>query len=432
MNRMQTAFLPAALEIEATPPSPLGRALVGIIVAFFTLAFTWASVSEVEIVAVAGGRIIPSGHSKSVQPLEIGTVKAIHVDEGQPVRAGDVLVELDAVTARADVARLEQEADDAQDAVIRNRALADWIAAGVDQDEPAARDDDALLQRQRVEFQDRLRVLTEERGKRSAERNAAARRLEKLDALLPIVTRRAQDHKGLAEQKLLPEQQYLDAEQARLELYHEQAAQRDHIVELEAAVTELDARIGFTRSEFHRQVVERRLEAERRYVAASQELVKARHRAVARTLTAPVDGVVQQLTVRNPGAVVTPAQELMVIVPNGAVLEVEAILENRDIGFVTVGQRAAIKVDAFPFTRYGTIEGEIVDVSDDAIADDRRGLVYRMRVRMERSAMDVEGRNVGLGPGMTVTVEVQTGTRRLIEFFLSPLLRYQDESVRER
>jgi hemolysin D len=165
---------------------------------------------------------------------------------------------------------------------------------------------------------------------------------------------------------------------------------------------------------------------------AEQELIKARTRLRARTLVAPVAGVVQQLAVHSIGAIVTPAQQLMVIVPGNDRLEVEAMLENKDIGFVEVGQQAEIKVDTFPFTKYGTIEGEVLDLSNDAVADEAKGLVYKMRVSMKQDSLRVNGRQVTLSPGMTVTVESRTGTRRLIEFFLSPLLRYADESVRER
>ena len=147
---------------------------------------------------------------------------------------------------------------------------------------------------------------------------------------------------------------------------------------------------------------------------------------------APVDGSVQQLAVHNVGAIVTPAQELMIIVPRNEQLEVEAVLENKDVGFVAPGQRVEIKVDAFPFTRYGTIPGKVATLSGDAVADDRRGLVYAMRVRMEQMSMRVDGDLVPLTPGMSVTAEAITGTRRVIEYFLSPLLRYGNESIRER
>jgi hemolysin D len=141
---------------------------------------------------------------------------------------------------------------------------------------------------------------------------------------------------------------------------------------------------------------------------------------------------VQQLAVHNTGAVVTPAQVLMIIAPTDQRLEVEASLENKDIGFVEVGQQAEVKIDTFPFTKYGTIQGEVVDISHDAVADEQKGLVYKVRVLMKQGSLTVDGREVALTPGMAVTVESKTGTRRLIEFFLSPLLRYADESVRER
>jgi len=169
------------------------------------------------------------------------------------------------------------------------------------------------------------------------------------------------------------------------------------------------------------------------------------------TLTAPVDGTVQQLAIYTVGGVVTPAQQLMLIVPKGNSLEVEAFVQNKDIGFVNDNQKAEIKIETFPFTKYGTIHGTVLHVSNDAIqmesrqaqtndnkissADNRdkpSGLVYTARVQLNKSTMQVEGKTINLTPGMAVTVEIKTGKRRLIEYFLSPLLQYKDESLRER
>jgi len=428
-----TAFLPAALEILEAPPSPVGRAVLWSILGFFTLAVAWASVSMVDVVAVAKGHIIPSGHSKKVQPLELGTVTAIHVSEGQTVSAGDVLIELDPSRPRADAARWLTEREAAGQEMRRLRRLHGWLQRHESvSDQTLQAGDDPLLGQQWREFQGRIRVLERDQDRRRAELHSARQQLEKLKALLPIVTRRAKNQKALAEQKLLAEQQYLLTEQERLETFHELLAQRGRLAELDTAIDELDARIGAVESEFHREVLERLQEAERRLVVAEQEWIKADTRVKAQKIAAPVDGVVQQLAIHNVGAVVTPAQELMLIVPRGEALEVEAILENRDIGFVEVGQRVEVKIDTFPFTRYGTIGGEGIGLSTDAVTDAQKGLVYKMRVLMERSQIDVDGRRVNLGPGMATSVEAKTGTRRIIEYFLSPLLRYRDESVRER
>ncbi|MGB5465954.1 MAG: HlyD family type I secretion periplasmic adaptor subunit, partial [Sedimenticolaceae bacterium] len=340
-RRPETAFLPAALEIQETPPSPAGRAVLWLILAFFVSAVVWATLSEIDIVAVAQGRIVPSGHTKTVQPLEIGTVTAIRVAEGQRVAAGDVLIELDPRSAQADVERLRQERDSARREVACFRQLADWVQREEppDLEERQAQRDALLIHRWR-EFQDRLGVLERERERQLAERRIAQEQVNKLNAILPIVSGRAADQQGLARDKLLPEQQYLEAEQRRLETVYDLRVVQGRVAELDAAIHELDARVGFSRSEFHRQVLERLEAAERQQNIAEQELTKASTRASARTLTAPIDGVVQQLAVHTVGAVVTPAQELMVIVPQDGALEVEAVLENKDIGFVRIGQTA--------------------------------------------------------------------------------------------
>jgi hemolysin D len=173
-------------------------------------------------------------------------------------------------------------------------------------------------------------------------------------------------------------------------------------------------------------------DAEQKRVAFDQEELKADSRGRQMTLTAPVDGTVQQLAVHTIGGVVTPAQALMVIVPKDNPLEVEAVLENKDIGFVSAGQEAEIKVETFPFTRYGTIDGTVTQVSGDAVADEQKGLVFVARVTLAKSDIRVEEKTVPLQPGMAVTVEVKTGSRRVIEYFLSPLLRAGEESLRER
>jgi len=150
------------------------------------------------------------------------------------------------------------------------------------------------------------------------------------------------------------------------------------------------------------------------------------------TLTAPVDGTVQQLAVHTVGGVVTPAQALMIIVPKDEAVEVEAFVENKDIGFVNAGQEAQVKVETFPFTRYGTIPATVTQVANDAINDEKKGLLYTLRAKLSQATIRVEDKWVTLSPGMAVTVEVKTGRRRVIDYLLSPLLQYGDESLRER
>ena len=428
---LEHQFLPAVLEIQETPPSPLGRSIIWLIAVFFISTLIWALLGHIDIVAVASGKIIPNGHVKVIQSLEIGTVTAIHVKEGQHVNKGEGLIELDHHAVNAEIAQLTAEHRYAEQQIKRLR----WLAEQQKKNKPFKTPgewDDPVLQSQWQEYRDRLSTLQSEKNKHQAEHGAARQQAEKLAAILPIITQRSANEKTLVDKKMFPRQQYMETEQQRLSTHYDLKSQHNRVHELKQTLAEIDAQIRHTRSDFAKTNLEKAEEAAHKIQNIQQELIKAQTRKKAQQLIAPTDGIVQQLVIHTVGGIVTPAQELMVIVPQSAELEIEAYVENKDIGFVYEGQTAAIKLDAFPFTKYGTLDGKIVDLSDDAISDEDKGLIYKARVSLKQSVMQIEGKQVKLGPGMAVSVEIKTGQRRLIEFFLAPLLKYKDESIRER
>jgi hemolysin D len=206
-------------------------------------------------------------------------------------------------------------------------------------------------------------------------------------------------------------------------------------------------------AEFRRTLFDELAKAEQKAASVSQDLIRAEQRTRLQTLTSPVDGVVQQLAVHTVGGVVTPAQSLLAVVPAESRLEIEAMISNRDIGFVQAGQEAEIKVDTFNFTRYGLIHGRVTSVSQDAITRERpiekpgdrtpgaeaassepkgQELQYAARVSLDRTAMQVGDKLINLTPGMAVMVEIKTGTRTVLSYLLSPIMRYKQESLRER
>ena len=430
--RIEKAFLPAAIELERTPASPLGRTTMLVIIALFVLAIAWASIGRVDIVAVAPGTVIASGKSKKIQSLEIGQVAAIEVQEGQRVEQGQVLVQLDDAIALAELRRLDAALADSARDIERFETLLQWArkAGAVAETKPAMAD--MQLRDTWNEHVARVNVLHREKDRLIAEKASAAAQTAKLASILPIIERRAEDRRRLVDKQLLAENDYLKTEQRRLETRHDLRSQRSRVSELDATIAELEARAEVQTSEFTRNLVDEREKARRQRKSLRQERIKAQARLDATTIRSPIDGTVQQLAVHHRGAVVTPAQALMVLVPSGESLEVEAALENKDIGFVEVGQRVEVKIDAFPFTRYGLVEGRVIGLSSDAVVDERKGKVFTMRVELDQSGIEVNGDMVPLSPGMTVSVEAITGKRRLIEYVLSPLLRYRDESVRER
>ena len=436
-KKQELEFLPAVLEIQESPPSPLGRIMLWVFVAFFIIAIAWAIIGKIDIVAVAQGKIIPGDRIKVIQPLEIGTVRAIHVHEGQTVAQGDPLIELDATSSGADQQRLRSELMTAQLDAARLRALsatapeaAFTVAAHADRTQAALQKQ--MLRNQIEEQAARLSALDSAITQRQAEYATTQDTVAKLEATLPLITQRTQSLKNLADKKLAAENTWLELEQQRLEQHHDLATQRNRLKEITAAIASAEQQRRALHAEFKRTSLTELAKTEERITALHQELIKAQQRTTLQRLTAPVSGVVQQLAIHTVGGVVTPAQQLMVIVPNEHTLEVEALVQNKDIGFVYAGQAAEIKIETFPFTKYGIIDAQIRHISNDAIADEKLGLIYTARVLMKKSIINVDGKPVNLTPGMAVTVEIKTGKRRLIEYFLSPLLQYGQESVRER
>lgn len=441
-NKEDLEFLPAALEIQETPPLPMSRYILLAIMLFFTIAIIWASIGEVDIVGVAQGKIIPSGKVKIIQPLETGVVTNILVREGEKVEAGQPLVELDTTLTGADHESIKEQQLALKLDRARQLTILDTLNKTQTPDDhfielSEATPEQIRLQKERArsslnEYRAKIEALKDEQRQRQSERNAVSQRIEQLDATIPLISERAKSLEDMAKKNMVPRVQWLELEQERIEQVKERDVQNNNLASLAAAIANINQRLAVQKAEFESQVLTELADAENRIAAFEQEKVKAEKRFMLQKLAAPVSGKVHKLAIHTIGGVVTPAQELMHIVPDEDAIEVEAWLPNKDIGFVHEGQAAEVKVETFPFTKYGVIDGEVLNISNDAIPDEHLGLVYAMRVKMHKTIMRVEEKIINLSPGMAVTVEVNLGKRRLIEYLLSPLLRYKDESVRER
>ena len=436
----EAQFLPAALSLQETPVSPAPRVAMGLLIAFAAIALLWAIFGRIDVVATAQGKFVPSDRSKIIQPLEPATVRAIHVTDGQEVKAGDVLVELDATDALADQSRIGGDLTSAHLQTARARALLTALTSGHEPmldrfpDIAVARvsQEQRLLEGQYGEYQTKSARIEAYIAQKEAELRSTREIVNKLQQTLPIATQKAQDYKDLVDRNFMSKHGYLEREQTRIEMESDLATQKSRLAELEAAIREGRGQKAALVAETRRVALDSLNEAEQKLNTYRQEYVKADSRGRQAMLTAPVDGIVQQLAIHTVGGVVTEAQSLMVVVPREDSMEVEAFLENKDIGFVSPGQEAELKIETFPFTRYGTINARVTHVSLDAINDEKRGLIYAVRVLPERATIDVDGKVIRLTPGMAVTVEIKTSTRRVIEYFLSPLIQYKHESLRER
>jgi hemolysin D len=457
-DRDELAFLPAALEIVETPPSPVGRAIGATIIALFVLALGWASLGHVDIVATATGKIIPTGHSKVIQPFEAGVVRAIRVADGQDVNAGDVLIELDPTINDGETNHLSADFQSAQLDIARLRAALADTDDPIGAFHPPAAANPALIAMQRqfllaqiTEHKAKIAALDGQRAQKEAELATISATIDKLEAVIPTIQERVNIRKSLNEYG--SRLQYFEVLQQLTESQQERLVQTSHLREAQSAVAAIIETRSQTVAEYRRTLFGELTEAERKAAGLAADLSKAQQRTKLQLLTAPVSGMVQQLAAHTVGGVVTPAQTLMVIVPSDSHLEIEAMVSNHDIGFVHAGDDVEIKVDTFDFTRYGLLHGQVLSVSSDSIVRDAPGdksndkstgaantssepkgqeLTYAARISLDRTQMQVEDKLVNLSPGMAVTAEIKTGSRRIISYLLSPLMKYRQESLRER
>ncbi|MED5612606.1 HlyD family type I secretion periplasmic adaptor subunit [Janthinobacterium sp. P210005] len=412
LSEDEAAFLPAALALQERPVSPSLRFTARVLMLLVGCVVLWAVFGQVDIIVNAAGKIIPSGNTKTIASVDVAAVRALHVREGQAVKAGELLVELD---SRGPDAERDKAAGDAVAAALqmaRSRALiaavdavrAPKLAPPAEASAADVAAAQAHVDGQYANFRARLAHLDGE--------------IARYAQALPLAVQRAGDYQALAATRDVAEHAWLEKEQARIDLAGQLASAR----------SERAALVAQTRKDAYDALAE----GARGAAASDQDARRASARGSLLRLTAPVDGTVQQLKLHTVGGVVPAAQALMQIVPRQGRLEIDAMLENRDAGFVQAGQAVAIKVDAFDYTKYGTVPAVVSSVSRDAIEDEKKGLVYAVRITLRQPAIAVDGRLVPLSAGMAVRAEIRTGTRRVIEYVLSPLVQHQKEALHER
>ncbi len=429
-NTDEAQFLPAALALQEQPVSSTLRWTAWLLMLMVVMVIGWAIMGRIDIIVNSPGKIIPSGYIKTIASVDVAAVTALHVEEGQTVHAGDLLIELDTTATDAEHDKAQSNANIANLQIARSKALIDAVdhlhqpmlphVAGVNSKELAAEQSHLIGQYQ--DFRSKLDKI---------EANITQYRQD-----LSLATQQASDYKALAETHDVSDHAWLEKEQARIELDGK----------LTDAQHQRTALIASTKKDAYDALTDGTKQA----VSSNEDARRAGEHSRLLALRAPVDGTVQQLTVHTIGGVVQAAQPLMLIVPEQKQVEVEAYVENKDIGFIHEGQPAAVKIDAFEYTKYGTVPAVVTHVSRDAIEDGGRAptqnrqqdgaspdngfksLRYAVQITLDRNTMNIDGKTMTLSPGMSVNAEIKTGSRRIIDYILSPLQQHEHEALHER
>ncbi len=435
-------FLPAALSLQEKPLHPAPHYIVRGIIIFILLAFIWSYIGKIDVVATATGKIVPSGKSKIIQASDVSVIKKIYVEEGQAVKKGDLLIALDNKITQAEVDRLSNDLDMAKISLARADAMIDAIT---NKKKPVLSeiniqekhhgswlDAKEWLNGQYLELETTLAQADAIIEQRDAAIKSTRSSIARLKKSLPITRQLASDYESLVDYGYVAKHAWLEKEQTKLAQERELAILEAQVNEYVAAKKQAQSNRKNIIAQMLRSMHELKNQSAQVVKTNEEELKKADKRNQLMAITSPVDGTVQQLMMNTVGGVTKEAQVLMLIVPKDAPIEVEAKLENKDIGFVKVGQEVEVKIETFNFTKYGVVRGKILTISHDAIEDERLGSVYNARILLNDKSINIGNNTIPLSPGMSVRAEIKTDKRRIIEYFLSPLKQYVNESLGER
>lgn len=438
--------------IAKSQPEPLPGTVLRVLGLATAVLFAWLCIGEVDVIAQAPGRLVPATLLKSVQAAEPGEVRKVFVKEGDHVKKGQPLLELDTTQVAAELAALSSEAAALDLRVRRIRAeltsTALLLAPG---DDPVLfASAQSLLQTRRLAHQGLLAQEHAGLAKLRADHSTSAAVLAKLDASLSTYEQASRVHKELAELQLQPQLSALEKEREYLDRIKDVEAQRFAVQAAKSAIAQQEQRIAQVTNDYLKELRQEEAEAVPKLNRLRQELIKQKRKATLMVLSAPADGVVKELSVRSPGAVVTAGSMLLTLVPDKEKLLAEVWVRNEDAGFVDLGQKVQVKVAAYPFQKYGLLHGKVTRVSPDssetpvssAVATPSvwsqpaqtaaQPPVFKALVELDSQALAVDNKRFDLRAGMQVVAEVNQGRRTVLEYLLSPVKKAVFEAARER
>jgi len=423
-------FKPLLVEIEERPLNPLGRAIFWIVIAAILFTCLWMFFGEVDIVVTARGKVIPAGEVKTIQPLNAGVVRSILIQPGDYVSKGQVLMEIDPSDVDPELTSMQADHKQAELEIERINALLEDRAFNVSNEHYDA---------EVLRVQQEIYISEKERLKKQIQ--------VKQEGLAQLDERLAAEHKvaeqagymfGLLSEKFERLQKVKDIisrddyerTESEAKRYQTELKSSEHRVS--ALKKQTNQEIAYIEAEYRNRLLAELAEKKQRYLYLQAKIEKAEFISTRQQITAPVDGYISQLLFHTIGGVVTPAEKLAHIVPTNSPLLIKSYLLNKDAGFVAKDMVASIKIDTFNFQKYGTIKGKVIQVSRDSIEDEQLGLVYETYIAPDKNTLVIDGVETPISTGMSVTAEVKVGKRRIIEFFLYPLIKYLDEGVSVR
>lgn len=429
-------FKPILSEIEDSPVSPMGRFTFWLLVAIIITTITWLTVGEVDVVVTGRGKVVPEGQVKTLQPLDTGVITNILVQEGQTVKKGQVLMEIDTALTEPVLTSSRQNLEYSNLETERVLAMLEERPFQPDYQH----NDPSVIQTQMTlynsgmhGYQSQILVKQQQQSQLDEQISTMEDTQKRTQELFSISE--AQYNRLLPVKDLMSKQEFDGAEKELLTLRHQKQEVSYKLAEMQHQVKQLQTEIALIRQTFRNTLLGELSKLEKASFDINARTKEMGFHNGKQQIVSPVNGVVDQLFIHTVGGVVTPAEKLLIVVPSDSKLQIEARIDNRDIGFIHPNMSATLKVDTFDFQKYGTLPGRVEQVSSDSRAVDEQNkeqTVYKVIVNPEKTFLLVEGKPASIRSGMTITTEIKIGKRHIIEFFINPLIKSLDESVKLR
>lgn len=423
-------FKPILSEIEDAPLSPIGRFTFWLVVSIITITILWVTIAKVDIVISAKGVVIADGESKIIQPLDTGVISKILVKEGDFVKKGQTLMEIDPATTEPQVESIQKNLEDTLLEIERLNATASGKNFNVDKTSSSADVQQNLYSASIATLNNQIAVKNSEYEQTLDELKSAKEEKKIKQEILNNLSDKEHRMSNVVDviafdeyQKVVNDVKTLKAEIIKLNY---------KINELNSKKIQINKEIRVIKEDFRSKNLDKLADK----IKSANELRSNADQIIFRnskqSIKSPCDGYVDKLFIHTIGGVVTPAQQLFAITPDNTPILVKAIVLNQDIGFVKEGMPASIKIDTFSFQKYGMIEGRVKTVSKNSIEDKKLGRVYEVYITPLSHTLKVEGKDEEIRTGMSLNAEINVGKRRIIEFFIYPLIKYLDEGLSVR
>ena len=418
-------FKPLLSEIEETPVSPLGRFTFWTVTSLIIITISWLIIGKIDIVVTARGIVIPDGEARIIQPLETGVIKEILVKEGDFVKKDELLVLIDTMTTDAQLKTIKENLKTSKQEAKRLEAQGVGINFNSDNEI------------QKKLYDESLKALNSLIGVKNQEIKQIERQIDSNLAQKRDYENQLQS--AIDREKRLSNVKDIIAYNDLREAKDRTVGLRESVIRTEAEISRLQAQkrqvqneIVQLKADFKAQKLENLAETNKRINELESNKEQIEFSNINQKITAPVDGYIDKLMIHTVGGVVTPAQELIALTPSDMPILIKAQVLNKDIGFIKEGMPVSIKIDTYDFQKYGLLHGEVKSISQNSIEDEDLGPVYEIYITPDENSMLIDGKKQKISAGMTLNAEIKIGKRRIIEFFIYPLIKYMDEGVNVR